>query len=53
MTKEEARLILGVSEETAWEEILKASLRISFLNIFCYVHLEQLLNFSHYLIAEV
>ncbi|MBA0812852.1 hypothetical protein Gohar_026785 [Gossypium harknessii] len=52
MTEQEARLILGVSEETAWEEILKASLCISFLNVFCYVCLKQVLNFSHYLIAE-
>ena len=43
MTEQEARQILGVSEETAWEEIMKA--RISFFfPLFCYLHLEQVLK---------
>ncbi|MBA0724970.1 hypothetical protein Golax_021607 [Gossypium laxum] len=53
MTEQEARLILGVSEETAWEEILKASLCISFLNKYEILFEKNAKNGSFYLQSKV
>lgn len=43
MTEQEARQILGVSEETAWEEIMKASI---FCVYFFFLHFSLFLLLS-------
>lgn len=54
MTEQEARQILGITEETSWEEVLKASISLQFFFLFfnycccCYMPCDELLNlFSH------